>query len=195
MILRKEGERFDEETGRRFQQISDNAEMMGRLIDDLLAFSRLGNRAIAKNCFDMEELIREVWQELLVLNAGREMILKMDPMPAPLGDRALIHQVYVNLLGNAVKFTQKREVARIEVGSCLKDNETAYYVRDNGVGFDMKYYDKLFGVFQRLHSDDEYRGTGIGLAFIKRIIDRHGGRVWAEGRVDEGATFFFTLPG
>ena len=195
MILRKQGERFDEETRRRFQMISDNAEMMGRLIDDLLAFSRLGGQAVTKNRLDMEELIREVWQELLAIHTDREMILKMGPMPAPLGDRTLIRQVYVNLLGNAVKFTQKREAARIEVGSCIKDNETAYYVRDNGVGFDMKYYDKLFGVFQRLHSDEEYKGTGIGLALIKRIINRHGGRVWAEGQVDEGATFFFTLPG
>jgi signal transduction histidine kinase len=195
MILRKEGERFDGETRRRFQIISENAETMGRLIDDLLAFSRLGGQAVTKKSLDMEGLIREVWQELLAVHTNREMILKMDPMPVPLGDRTLIRQVYVNLLDNAVKFTQKRDVARIEAGSRIKDDETAYYVRDNGVGFDMKYYDKLFGVFQRLHSDEEYKGTGIGLALIKRIINRHGGRVWAEGRVDEGATFFFTLPG
>jgi light-regulated signal transduction histidine kinase (bacteriophytochrome) len=110
------------------------------------------------------------------------------------GDRTLIRQVYGNLLGNAVKFTQGRNPAVIEAGSCTQESETVYYVRGNGIGLDMRFYGKLFGAFQRLHSDAEYKGTGIGLALVKRIINRHGGRVWAEGKVDEGATFYFTLP-
>ena len=194
MILKKGSERFDEETRRRFRMITDNAEKMGRLIDDLLAFSRLGTQAVAKRSTDMEELVGEVWQELVTIHPGREMTLKSGPMPAAWGDRALLRQVYGNLLGNAAKFTRKRDAAVIEAGSCIRDNETVYYVRDNGIGFDMKFYDKLFGVFQRLHGDEEYKGTGIGLALVKRIINRHGGRVWAEGEVDKGATFYFTLP-
>ena len=195
MILKKEGERFDEETRRRFDVIRNNAEMMGRLIDDLLAFSRLGRQELAKGSLDMEELVGEVWQELVIINPGREMALKIGQMPATSGDRTLIRQVYGNLLGNAVKFTQGRTATVIEAGSYEKDNETIYFVRDNGVGFDMKFHDKLFGVFQRLHSEERYKGTGIGLALVQRIVNRHGGRVWAEGKVDEGATFFFTLAG
>jgi PAS domain S-box-containing protein len=194
MILKKQGERYDEETRRRFQMITDNAEAMGRLIDDLLAFSRLGSQAVAKTSLDMEKLAGEVWQELRNINPGREMTLKIGPMPTTCGDRALIRQVYSNLLGNAVKFTQGRDPAMVEAGSCIQDDETVYYVRDNGIGFDMRFYDKLFGVFQRLHGDEEYKGTGIGLALVQRIILRHGGRLWAEGEVDKGATFYFTLP-
>ena len=194
MILKRQGEQFDEETRRRFQLILDNAGMMGRLIEDLLAFSRLGRQAVAKRSLDMADLIGEVWEELLAITPCREMALKTGPMPAALGDRTLIRQVYGNLLGNAVKFTQSREAAVIEAGSYVKDSEVVYYIRDNGVGFDMQFYDKLFGVFQRLHTDEEYKGTGIGLALVQRIVHRHGGRVWAEGKVGEGATFFFTLP-
>jgi light-regulated signal transduction histidine kinase (bacteriophytochrome) len=194
MILRKGSDRFDEEVRRRFEMITNNAEKMGQLIDDLLAFSRLGSQDVVKLSLDMEELIGEVWQELRNINPCREMTLKICKMPAVCGDSALIRQVYSNLLGNAVKFTQGENMAMIEAGSCTQDGESVYYIRDNGVGFDMRFYDKLFGVFQRLHSDAEYKGTGIGLALVKRIINRHGGRVWAEGKVDEGATFYFTLP-
>jgi light-regulated signal transduction histidine kinase (bacteriophytochrome) len=174
--------------------ITDNAEAMGRLIDDLLAFSRLGRQAVTKRTLDLEELIGDVWQELITLNPGREMILKTGLIPAASGDRTLIRQVYRNLLENSVKFTRVRDTAVIEAGAYVQDNETVYYVRDNGIGFEMKFYDKLFGVFQRLHSDEEYQGTGIGLALIQRIVHRHGGRVWGEGKVDEGACFYFTLP-
>ena len=194
MILKSQGERFDEETRRRFRMITDNAEMMNRLIDDLLAFSRLGRQEVARQDFDAEDLIREVWQELVTIHPDREMTLKVGQMPAACGDRALVRQVYGNLLGNAVKFTQRREAAVVEAGSCVRDGETVYYVRDNGVGFDMQYRDKLFGVFQRLHGEQEYKGTGIGLALVQRIVQRHGGRVWAEGEVDKGAAFYFTLP-
>jgi light-regulated signal transduction histidine kinase (bacteriophytochrome) len=122
------------------------------------------------------------------------MKLKENSMPPGYGDRALIKQVLINLLSNAVKFTKYKEVPNIEVGGYAEGNEHVYYVRDNGVGFDMAYYDKLFGVFQRLHSTDQFEGTGVGLATVQRIIHRHGGRVWAEGKVDEGAIFYFSLP-
>ncbi len=194
MILKKQDEHFDEETRRQFQTIRDNVATMSRLIDDLLAFSRLGKQEMSKTNLDMEEMIREVWQNLLTINPGRNMTLCIEGIQAGMGDRSLIREVFSNLLGNAVKFTQKRDVARIEAGSHIEDNEMVYYVRDNGVGFDMKYYDKLFGVFQRLHSADEYEGTGVGLAIVQRIIQRHGGRIWAESKIDEGACFHFTLP-
>jgi PAS domain S-box-containing protein len=194
MILKNQGDRLAEDAKRQFQVIRDNVEKMGKLIDDLLGFSRLGRQEVVKANLDLDELIREVWDELVTINPDRAMSLKVDQMPAPLGDQALIRQVYRNLLGNAVKFTKTREAAEIEAGCVMKGHETVYYVRDNGMGFDMKFHDKLFGVFQRLHSDAEYEGTGIGLALVQRIIHRHGGRVWAEGEVDKGATFYFTLP-
>ena len=194
MILKKQGNCFDEDTRRQFQVIRNNVEMMGRLIDDLLTFSRLGKQEVTKVNLDMNELIREVWEELVSINPDRSMVLNMEPMAAVRGDRTLIRQVYSNLLGNAVKFTRGRDTAVIEAGSCVQDSETVHYVRDNGIGFDMQYHAKLFGVFQRLHSADEYEGTGIGLALVQRIVHRHGGRVWANGEVDKGATFSFVLP-
>jgi len=194
MILKKQAEGFDEEARRWVQMIKDNAERMGRLIDDLLAFSRLGRQELAKRSLDMEELIGEVWQELLAINPDRDLSLKISRMAAASGDQALIRQVYGNLLGNAVKFTQGRTGALIEAGSCIQDGREVYYVRDNGIGFDMKLYGKLFGVFQRLHDEEEYKGTGIGLSLVQRIIHRHGGKIWADGKVDEGAAFYFTLP-
>ncbi len=194
MILKKQGECFDEETRRQFEMITDNAGKMGQLIDDLLAFSRLSSQEVTKRSLDMEELVGEVWQELVIIHPDREMTMKVIPMPAGCGDRALIRQIYANLLGNAVKFTHGRDTAVIESGSYIQDSEKIYYVRDNGVGFDMRFNEKLFGVFQRLHRDEEYKGTGIGLALVKRIVTRHGGRVWAVGEVGKGATFFFTLP-
>ena len=194
MILKKQGERFDEETLRQFNMIRGNVQTMGRLIDDLLAFSRLGKQGMSKINLDMEGLIRDVWQNLLAANPGRNMTLHIEELRPGIGDLSLIREVFSNLLGNAVKFSRNRETTRIEAGSRIKDNETVYYVRDNGVGFDMKYYNRLFGVFQRLHSSADYEGTGIGLALVQRIIYRHGGRVWAESKADEGACFSFTLP-
>jgi light-regulated signal transduction histidine kinase (bacteriophytochrome) len=196
MIIRKQGERFDDETRRQFEMIRSNVQTMGRLIDDLLAFSRLGKQEMSKTRLDMEELINDVWQNLLTVNTGRNMTLHIREVRPGMGDRTLLREVFSNLLGNAVKFTRNRETTRIEVGSSVKDHEheTVYYVRDNGVGFDMKYHDRLFGVFQRLHSATEFEGTGIGLALVQRVIHRHGGRIWAESKPDEGACFYFTLP-
>lgn len=194
MILKKEETRFDGETRRRFQVIMDNVEAMDRLIDDLLAFSRSGRLEMSRDDLNMEVLIQDIWQELLSIHPDRQMSLKVGEMSAAQGDQTLIRQVYANLLGNAAKFTRDRNPAVIEAGNCIKDDEIVYYVRDNGVGFDMKFQDKLFGVFQRLHGADQYEGTGIGLAIVQRIVNRHGGRVWAESQVGKGATFYFTLP-
>jgi len=194
MILKREGDKFDEETLSKFSVIRNNAQMMGRLIDDLLAFSRLGRKNMTTSSLNMDDLIRDIWKELQIITLDRNMILTLRSIPPGYGDRALIKQVYFNLLSNAVKFTKGRDAAYIEVGGYVDENEDVYYVKDNGAGFDMKYYDKLFGVFQRLHSSDEYEGTGVGLAIVQRIVHRHGGRVWAEGKENEGAAFYFTLP-
>ena len=194
MLLKKGGARVDDETRRCLRVITENIGTMGRLIDDLMTFSRLGRQVVTRRSLDMEELVREIWQEVLTANPGREMALKTGPMPAASGDWSLIRQAYANLLENAVKFTRGRHPAVIEAGSLDGDEGMVYYVRDNGIGFDRKFHDKLFGLFQRLHTSEEYEGTGIGLAIVQRIINRHGGRVWAEGEADKGATFYFTLP-
>ena len=143
---------------------------------------------------DMASLFREVWEEVRKANPARRIDVKLDGLPPALGDRALTRQVLKNILENAVKFTAAREPARIETGARGEGNETVYYVKDNGIGFDMSYHDKLFDVFQRLHSPGKYEGSGIGLSIVQRIIQRHDGRIWAEGDVDKGATFYFTLP-
>lgn len=194
MILKKQGEKFNEESIRQFNVVRDSAKKMEQLIDDLLAFSRLERQEVTKTDLDMEALIRDAWQELVTIHPNREMSLMTMKIPAALGDRTLIRQVYSNLLGNAVKFTQGRNPAVMEAGFITGNEGAVYYVRDNGIGFDMKFCDKLFGVFQRLHNTEEYEGTGVGLAIVHRIINRHGGRIWAEAEVDKGATFFFTLP-
>jgi len=194
MILKQQGTQFDENTKRQFDVIRNNTKMMGQLIDDRLALSRLGREALSLSRLNMEELTREVWEELKANNPDKPIDLRIGHVPPGMGDRSLIKQVLVNILSNASKFTRVREVPLIEVGGCVKDAEVVYHIRDNGIGFDMQYHDKLFGVFQRLHSTADYEGTGVGLAIVHRIINRHGGRIWAEGEVDKGATFYFTLP-
>jgi len=194
MILRKHAEKFDADALQKFNVITDNTRMMGQLIEDLLAFSRLGTTPLSMAKIDPEGLMREVWEELKAANPERHLTLKIANLPPCMGDRGLIKQVFANLLGNAVKFTKTREEGLIEAGGEAKGSESLYYIRDNGVGFDMRYHDKMFGVFQRLHSADQFEGTGVGLALCQRIIHRHGGKIWAEGEVDKGATFYFTLP-
>ena len=194
MILTKQGDRFDEETRRQFQVIRENTQIIEKRINDLLVFSRLGRQDISRVQLNMEALVRDLWSELLAANPGRDLTLKIGDLPATRADRALIRQVLGNLLGNAVKFTKTRDAALIEVGSYIMNIGTVYFVKDNGIGFDMKYYDKLFGVFQRLPNAEGFEGTGIDLALAQRIIHKHGGQVWAEGKVGEGATFYFTLP-
>lgn len=179
--------------GKRYQNlIRDNAKQMGQLIDDLLAFSRLSRQPLKRQTVETSTLVREVLQDLRQ-DALNQAPVTIKDLAACHADPALLKQVYVNLISNAIKYTRKSESAFVEVG-CQRDNGSpVYYIRDNGVGFDMKYADKLFGVFQRLHRAEEYEGTGVGLAVVQRIVQRHGGRVWAEAAVNKGATFFFTL--
>jgi len=169
---------------------------MDHLINELLAFARLGRQALNKQRLAPAELVRQIITELSGEQAEREIEFVIADLPICSADPALLRQVYVNLLANALKFTSKRAAARIEVGPQAtpeQPSETVYFVKDNGAGFDMRYAAKLFGVFQRLHRAEDYEGTGVGLAIVQRVIHRHGGRVWAEAAVDQGATFYFTL--
>jgi len=193
MILDEKGAQFDAETRRKFGVVQENARKMGALIDDLLRLSRLGRAGLNRSRLDMAGLAREVLAELRTAEPDREFAAEIGDLPPAEGDRAMIRQLFYNLLANAVKFTRGKEGARIEVGSFDGAGERVYHVKDNGVGFDMKYYNKLFGVFQRLVSEREFEGTGVGLAIVHRIVQRHGGRVWAEGKTGEGAAFYFTL--
>jgi PAS domain S-box-containing protein len=193
-ILLNDNRRLDAEEQRLLEIIRANTQKMGQLIDDLLAFSRLGRREVKAADLDMGRQVAEVVRELNETLEGRTVHWDLKPLPQTRADRALMHQVWVNLLGNALKFTRLQDVAVIEVGCQSAEAEDTYYVKDNGVGFDMQYVHKLFGVFQRLHRYEEFEGTGVGLALVQRIIQRHGGRIWAEGQVNGGATFYFSLP-
>ncbi len=175
--------------------ISESAKRMGSLIDDLLSFSRMGRSEMSRMQVDLGTLVQEVIRELAPEAADRKINWHIADLAVVTGDRAMLQIVLVNLISNALKFTRPREQVTIEIG-CLPEQEKGItiFIRDNGVGFDMNYADKLFGVFQRLHRADEFEGTGIGLANVRRIINRHGGRTWAEGRVNHGATFYFSLP-
>ncbi|MGE3539370.1 MAG: ATP-binding protein [Candidatus Tectimicrobiota bacterium] len=175
--------------------LRDNAQHMGQLIDDLLAFSRLSRQPLSRQRVAPADLVRQALSELRAIEGERQIEVQVGDLPLCQADPALLRQVLINLLGNAFKFTSQRQVALIEVGAHRAGGETVYFVKDNGVGFNMAYADKLFGVFQRLHRADEYEGTGVGLAIVQRIIHRHGGRIWAEAAVQQGATFFFTLGG
>lgn len=194
MLLEDYAGGLDAEGQRLLKIICHNSQNMGRLIDDLLAFSRLGRQEMRPAEIEMRGLADAVWAELVATVPERKLQFHLQPLPAAYGDQAMIRQVFVNLFANALKFTGPREVAVIDVGAAQEENHNVYFVKDNGVGFEMKYADKLFGVFQRLHRDDEFAGTGVGLAFVQRIVQRHGGRVWAEGKVGAGATVYFTLP-
>ena len=200
LLLKREKERLDSASSRYLTMIAESSNRMSQLIDDLLALSRTGRAEMHLRHVDSSELVREVRKELSPLTQGRRITWEVGDLPAVEADRALLRVVWQNLLGNAIKYTAPREQARIEIGATCKEavegqapGEITYFVRDNGVGFDPQYTHKLFGVFQRLHRDDEFEGTGIGLATVRRIILRHDGRVWAEGEVGRGATFYFTL--
>jgi light-regulated signal transduction histidine kinase (bacteriophytochrome) len=195
LLQRSAASRLSEQEARHMRTIIDAATRMGRLIDDLLAFSRMGRTALDLQPISLDAVVDDALLELHGL-PGREVAWTIHrPLPIVAGDPAMLRLVFVNLLSNAVKYAGARDVPAIEIGATGGDGaETVVFVRDNGVGFDMQYAHKLFGVFQRLHSADAFEGTGIGLANVRRIVQRHGGRVWAEGIVDAGATFFFSLP-
>jgi len=195
LLTKEAGASLSAASLRHLATISQSAKRMGNLIDALLAFSRVGRSEIQKAEINLNELVQEAMGDFQPEIKMRKIAWLIQPLPPVRGDRALLLLVLVNLISNAIKFTGARAEAKIEIG-CLPGgaDETVIFIRDNGAGFDPKYSNKLFGVFQRLHSQSEFEGTGIGLANVQRIIQRHGGRVWAEGEVDNGATFFFSIP-
>ena len=195
LLQKKISSVVDEKSKRYITMILDSAKRMGNLIDDLLAFSRIGRAETQKTLVNLTPLVREVLAEVRQDTEGRKISWKIGELPALYGDRSMLRLALINLVSNAIKFTHTRPQAEIEIGCADgSTNDVVVFVRDNGVGFDMKYVHKLFGVFQRLHQSAEFEGTGIGLATVQRIIHRHGGKVWAEGVVDGGATFYFSAP-
>jgi two-component system, sensor histidine kinase and response regulator len=182
-----------DEAKRLFQIIQNNAKKMGNLIDDLLSFARMGRKELIRLPVDMNKLVEPIIADVIKAT-GSKATIHVQPLLPVYGDPVLLSQVYINLVSNAVKYSAKKDNPEVEIGSFEKDNDHVYYVKDNGAGFDMTYAHKLFGVFQRLHTVEEFEGTGVGLAIVQRIVVKHGGRVWAEGKVDEGATFYFSLP-
>ena len=195
ILLADHRDQLDGDGQRYMDLVSSNAVDMGKLIDALLTFSRLTRQQMRTELVEPALVARKAFDRIRGDINGRLVDCQIQDLPAIRSDAVLLEQVYANLLGNAVKFTRERNPARIEVGSTRKGDTTTYYVRDNGAGFDMQYADKLFGVFQRLHRQDEYEGTGAGLAIVQRIVRRHGGEIWAESEVGKGATFYFTLAG
>lgn len=195
-LLRKSVEHsLNDKAARYLQTISDSAKQMGQLIDDLLVFSRMGRQEMLRMAVNLNQLIKSILFDLRLDLQGREISWTIAALPEVQADPAMLRQVFMNLIANAVKFTSTRPIARIEIGvEHPSSTEIILFVRDNGVGFDMQYAPKLFGVFQRLHRTDEFEGTGIGLANVRRIVHRHGGRTWAEGVPDKGATFYVLLP-
>ena len=193
-LLRQESSKLSEGSQRYMQVISDSARQMGLLIDNLLTFSRMGRSTMLPGWVDTEALLAETREELSQDAHGRDIAWKIEPLPKVFVDKALFKQVWLNLVGNAIKYTHYRKKAEITIGAKDTEKEVEFFIKDNGAGFDMQYADKLFGIFQRLHFKEEFEGTGIGLANVRRIIARHGGRTWAYGEVDKGATFYFTLP-
>jgi len=195
LLQKKASSGLDQKSNHYILMMLEAAKRMGNLIDDLLAFSRIGRAETQKTLVSLGQLVREALTEVRQDTEGRNIVWKIGALPDFYGDRSMLRLVLVNLISNAIKFTRTRPQAEIEIGSANGNgDELIVFVRDNGVGFDMKYVNKLFGVFQRLHQAHEFEGTGIGLATVQRIIHRHGGKVWAEGMVESGATFYFSAP-
>lgn len=195
LLNEEHGEKLDPDARHYVERIQEGAKRMGLLVDDLLKMGQVSRRSLTLAATDLNSLIKDVLAELQPECKGRNIHLKIAELPGAECDSGLMKQVFANLLSNAVKYSRKREQATIEVGMIETDNTTAIFVRDNGAGFDQRYADKLFGVFQRLHRADEFEGTGVGLATVQRIIKKHGGKIWAEGAVDKGSTFYFTISG
>lgn len=194
MLLEEHAPETSAEIQKLLHVIGSNADRMTQLIENLLAFAKLGKREIIRRKVDMDQLLRTVVEEIKKTEAGRKADWKIQPLHPCHGDANLIEQVLINLVSNAVKYSTKKDHPIIEIGSILTEKECQYYIKDNGTGFDMTYAYKLFGVFQRLHKASDYEGTGVGLAIVQRIISKHGGSVTAEGVVNEGATFSFSIP-
>lgn len=184
--------KLDVEGIRLLGSINSNANKMGVLIDDLLAFSRLGRQPLKRTEVDMNQLVKGVMTEINKTTKHKAKV-KIDELESVLGDYTLLHQVMVNLISNAIKYSSKKKAPEVLVSTIQKNDETVFCVRDNGAGFNMDYVHKLFGVFQRVHNNDEFEGTGVGLAIVQKIIHKHGGKVWAEGKIDQGAIFYFTI--
>ncbi|GBF39080.1 sensor histidine kinase [Leptospira johnsonii] len=195
ILMEDYGVNFDDEGKRIIGKIIENAKQMGQLVDDLLEFSRLGRTELGEKEISMKELAMTVYKELINLESGREIHFEIQDIPNVRADQPAVRQLWVNLISNAIKYTKKIGSPTIQIGSMESQEGTVFYIKDNGAGFNMQYYHKLFGVFQRLHSNSDFEGTGVGLAIVKRIVSRHGGNVWAESKEGEGATFYFTLPG
>ncbi len=188
------GNKVDDEGKRLINIVIKNSKKMGQLIDDLLAFSHLGRKGLSKAKLDMHELVQSVQQELVSQENTLTLKLTLMPLKPAVGDISMFRQVWTNLISNAIKYSRKKEAPEIEIGYYDHGGKGYYYIKDNGAGFDMAYVDKLFGVFQRLHKANEFEGTGVGLALVRRIIERHGGNIWAEAKLNEGAKFYFTIP-
>jgi len=167
---------------------------MGYLIDDLLAFSRMGKREIVKTKVDTMKLVEEIINEMSLQNNDKNINWKIGSLHSVNADINTIRQVWINLISNAIKYSAKKDQQQIEIGSATRNGQIVFYVKDNGVGFDESYKHKLFKVFQRLHDAEEFEGTGVGLALVEKIVSKHGGKVWAEGKLNEGACFYFSLP-
>ena len=193
VVLDKFGPQLPDDGRRYLQTIRAGAQRMGALIDDLLTFARLNRQELSKRRFDTGQLVQGTLEELGFPWAGRKIEVRIGKLATSFGDPTLLKQVWLNLLSNALKYTRKCEAGVVEIGCEKTNGAETFFVRDNGTGFDMRYADKLFGVFQRFHHAEDYEGTGVGLAIVQRIVHRHGGRVWAEAAVDRGATFYFTL--
>jgi PAS domain S-box-containing protein len=194
LLSKHAGGHLDAKSRRFIETICNSAKEMGTLIDELLVFSRMGRAEIKKVRYNVNDMVKGVISELKGETAGRHVEWKIDDLPEVFGDPSMMRLVWVNVISNAVKYTRNKERACIEIGTIPDGSDTVFFVRDNGVGFDMEFADKLFGVFQRLHRTQDFEGIGVGLANVKRIMTRHGGKVWAEGEVDQGATFYFSLP-
>ncbi|MDB5223077.1 MAG: cph1 5, partial [Chitinophagaceae bacterium] len=193
MLKRQYENQLDSEAVRLMNNIMNNSKKMGQLIDDLLSFSRTGRKELVKMNIRMQDIVTNICSELKNEQGDRNIEFHIGELSPAQADNIAIKQVWLNLISNAIKYSKLKDTAIIEIGSEIKGEEIIYYIKDNGAGFDMRYADKLFGVFQRLHSEEEFEGTGVGLALVQRIISKHGGRVWGEGKVNGGATFFFTL--
>ncbi|MEJ5961229.1 sensor histidine kinase [Pedobacter immunditicola] len=194
ILLEDFANQMDPEAQSFLNEILGNSKIMGQLIDNLLEFSRIGKQQLTLFKVNTKELIETIVTDLQQLDPHRKVQVTINELESIKADKNMLKQVFINLISNAFKYTSKKSEAKIEIGSYLEGNRCIYYIKDNGAGFDMKYYDKLFGVFQRLHSSNEFEGTGVGLAIINRIIIKHNGQVWAKAKVNEGASFFVSLP-